>query len=62
MVRSDLNRETRGEENLQEGVHNVVVLRSDTGVPPEGVGGSGVPTLEVSSVRELMTSRLRGQS
>lgn len=41
----------------------VVVLRSDTGVLPEGVGGSGFLTLEpqVNGIRELMTSRSRAQ-
>lgn len=41
----------------------VVVLRSDTGVLPEGVGGFEFPTLEpkVSGIRELMTSRPRAQ-
>lgn len=41
----------------------VVVLRSDTGVQPEGVGGFGFSTLEpeMSGIRELMTSGLRAQ-
>ena len=39
------------------------MLRSDTGVPPEGVGGFEFPTLEpkVSGIRELMTSGPRAK-
>ena len=41
----------------------VVLLRSDSQVLPESVGGSGFPTLEpkVSGIRELMTSGRRAE-